>query len=287
MTYIQAIIVGIVQGITEPFPVSSLGHSVLLPSVLGWNINQNDPLFLIFLVATHAATALVFLAIFWKDWMKILKGMGRSLRDRVVAPENYYGRLGWLLVVGTIPAGILGLLFEDQLKSLFAAPMMTAGFLFLNGLLLIGADAWQKNHATKAKNVEGMESDARVAKISWWQSVKVGVMQCLALIPGFSRTGSTIAGGLGAGLSYEDAARFSFLLATPIIGAAAVLKLPELAVQQSANFSIGVVLAGAIAAAIFAWLAVKFLLKYFETNKLWPFGVYCCVVGLLVLLRVL
>ena len=286
MTYLQAILFGMVQGITEPFPVSSLGHSVLLPTILGWNINQSDPFFLIFLVATHAATALVFLAIFWKDWMKILRGMGRSLRDRVVAPENYYGRLGWLLVVGTIPAGILGLLFEDQLKQLFASPMITAGFLVANGLMLIAADAWHRRRRV-VKNIESMESDARVAKITWWQSVKVGVMQCLALIPGFSRTGATIAGGLGVGLSYEDAARFSFLLATPIIGAAAVLKLPELAAQQSASFSLGVVIVGAIAAAVFAWLAVKFLLKYFETNKLWPFGVYCCVVGLLVLLKVL
>lgn len=285
MSYLQAIIFGMVQGITEPFPVSSLGHSVLLPTILGWNVSQSDPFFLIFLVATHAATALVFLMIFWKDWMNIVKGMGRSLRDRVVAPENYYGRLGWLLVVGTIPAGILGLLFEDQLKQLFASPVITAGFLFLNGLMLMGADAWRKRRSATVR--EGIQSDARVAKISWFESVKVGVMQCLALIPGFSRTGATITGGLGVGLTYEDAARFSFLLATPIIGAAAILKLPELAVQQSPNFSLGVVLVGALAAAIFAYGAVKFLLKYFETNKLWPFGVYCCVLSLLVLMRIL
>ena len=290
MTYIQAIILGALQGLTEPFPVSSLGHSVIFPSLLGWkNINQNDPFFLIFLVATHAATALVFFGIFWKDWKKILLGMGRSLRDRVIdGSKNPYGKLGWLLVVGSVPAGILGLLFEDSLKKLFASPQYVAWFLVLNGIMLIGADALRRRrlkkdlaaNATAQKNADA-HSDERVAKLSWWESVKIGVLQCLALIPGFSRTGATITGGLLSDLSYEDAARFSFLLATPIIAAAALLKLPELAVQQSASFSLGALIAGAISAAVIAYASIKFLLKYFETNKLWPFGVYCIVVGLI------
>ena len=285
MTYFQAILFGLVQGIAEPFPVSSLGHSVLLPSIVGWNVNQRDPFFLIFLVATHAATTLVFIGIFWKDWMKILRGMGRSLRDRVIDASNPYGRLGWLLVIGTVPAGILGLLFQESLQKLFAIPSLTAFILILNGLMLIAADAMSRRKNLPAVQ-EGIASDERAARLSWGQSVKVGCLQCLALIPGFSRTGSTITGGLLAGLSYEDAARFSFLLATPILGAAAILKLPELAIEQSANFHLGVIVAGAVSAAIFAYLSVKFLLKYFETKKLWPFGVYCCIVGLVSLFLV-
>lgn len=282
MTYIQAIILGALQGLTEPFPVSSLGHSVIFPSLLGWNINQNDPFFLIFLVATHAATALVFFGIFWKDWKKIFLGMGRSLRDRVIDNKNPYGKLGWLLVVGTIPAGILGLLFQQSLQNLFGLPEYAASFLILNGIMLIGADFLRRRSQKKIaeQKISDIQSDERVAKLSWWQSVKVGILQCLALIPGFSRTGATITGGLLADLSYEDAARFSFLLATPIIAGAALLKLPELAMQQSASFSLGVIFAGVFSAAIIAYASVKFLLKYFETKKLWPFGIYCCVVGL-------
>jgi undecaprenyl-diphosphatase len=280
MSYLQAIILGALQGLTEPFPVSSLGHSVIFPSLFGWNINQNDPFFLIFLVATHAATALVFFGIFWKDWKKIFVGMGHSLRDRVIdARNNPYGTLGWLLVVGSVPAGILGLLFEDTFKKLFAAPQYVAWFLILNGIMLIGADVLRRRRLKKGSNVAA-QSDERIAKLSWRQSVKIGMLQCLALIPGFSRTGATITGGLLSDLSYEDAARFSFLLATPIIAAAALLKLPELAVQQSASFSVGALCAGAISAAVIAYASVKFLLKYFETNKLWPFGIYCIVVGL-------
>jgi undecaprenyl-diphosphatase len=285
MTYLQAIILGALQGLTEPFPVSSLGHSVIFPSLLGWsNINQNDPFFLIFLVATHAATAVVFFVIFWKDWKKIFLGMGRSLRDRVIDNKNPYGKLGWLLVVGSIPAGILGLLFQQSLQNLFGLPEYAAGFLVLNGVMLIGADFLRRRSQKKMagqKDFDGERSDERVAALSWWQSVKVGLLQCLALIPGFSRTGATITGGLLADLSYEDAARFSFLLATPIIAGAALLKLPELAMQQSSSFSLGVILAGALSAAIIAYASVKFLLKYFETKKLWPFGIYCCVVGLI------
>lgn len=286
MTYLQAIIMGALQGLAEPFPISSLGHSVLFPSLLGWsNINQNDPFFLIFLVATHAATALVFFLIFWEDWKKIFAGMGRSLRDREVdSTANPYGRLGWLLVVGTIPAGMLGLLFEKTFKDLFAAPDYVAWFLILNGVMLFGADLLRRRRLARERDAGtergAAESDAHLGKLGWAQSLKIGTMQCLALIPGFSRTGATLTGGLLVGFSYEDAARFSFLLATPIIAAAALLKLPELAVQQSANFSLGVVLAGAVASGVVAYFSVKFLLRYFETKKLWPFGVYCVVVGI-------
>jgi len=277
MSYLQAIILGIIQGITELFPVSSLGHSVILPSIFGWHINQHDPFFLIFLVATHTATALVLLFYFREDWMNIAIGMWRSLRARQIKSSNPYGKLGWLLVTATIPAGILGLLLEDKLKNLFAAPHLITQVLTVNGFLLLGADFLR--HKSQRIVREGEQSDLRIATLSWWASIKIGIMQCLALIPGFSRTGSTITGGLLSGLAYEDAARFSFLLATPIILAASLLKLPELLMDHSADFSLGPIIAGSIAAAIFAYLSVRFLLHYFETKKLMPFGMYCIVIG--------
>jgi undecaprenyl-diphosphatase len=283
MTFLQSIIIGAFQGITELFPVSSLGHSVILPPLLGWHINQADPIFLTFLVATHTATALVLFFFFWDDWMKILRGMWLSLRARTIDASDTnaggpYAKLGWMLVVATVPAGILGLLFQDTLAKLFALPQLVAGVLILNGVMLLGADALRKRKITDETKEAG---DIRIARRSWSQAVKVGLLQTLALVPGFSRTGSTITGGLLAGLSYEDAARFSFLLATPIIGAASLLKIPELFTTPGETAFLWPTLAGALAAAIFAYFSVRFLLKYFETKKLWPFAVYCIAIGII------
>lgn len=274
LTYFQAILMGLLQGITELFPISSLGHSVILPSLLGWKINQTDPFFLTFLVATHFATALVLFLFFWKDWKQIILGIITSLKEREISESNYYAKFGWLLVVGTIPAGILGLLFEDTFKKLFAWPEFTAIMLILNGIMLFGAELLRRK---KSETTES-GSDKRLAKITWAQTIKIGLAQALALIPGFSRTGATITGGLLIGLSHEDAARFSFMLATPIIGAAALLKLPDLASQAGINY-LGPIAAGALSAGIAAYLSVKFLTKYFETKKLWPFAVYCVIIG--------
>src|SRR5919201_218552 len=139
ISYAQAIILGLLQGFSELFPISSLGHSVILPQLLGWNIHQNDAYFITFLVATHLATAIVLLLFFLEDWVRIVAGMWHSLAEREIAPDNTHGRLGWLLVVGTIPAGLLGLLFEDRLRSVFASGMSAAVFLILNGVGLYGA----------------------------------------------------------------------------------------------------------------------------------------------------
>jgi undecaprenyl-diphosphatase len=276
ISYFQAIVLGLLQGVSELFPVSSLGHSVILPSLLGWNIHQNDPFFLTFLVATHFATALVLLGFFWRDWWLILKGLGRSLREREIRESDPHARLGWLLVVGTIPAGILGLLLEGKLRHIFASPQSAAVFLMLNGVLLYGAELLRR----RAPAEERGDPDARIARrLSWSESVGVGAAQALALIPGFSRSGATMGGGLLAGLSNVDAARFAFLLATPIIGAAAVLKLPELAGAQG-NGVRGQALVGALCAAVTAYLSVRFLMRYFETNRLTPFAVYCFFAGL-------
>ena len=274
ISYFQGAMLGLLQGVSELFPVSSLGHSVILPRLVGWNIHQNDKFFITFLVATHLATALVLLGFFWRDWWRILKGLGRSLRDRGIDPADADAKLGWLLVVGTIPAGILGLALENSLRSVFASAQSASIFLFCNGLLLLGAERLRRRAPQTAE-----DDDTRIARqVGWRDSALVGTAQALALIPGFSRSGATMAGGLVVGLSNKDAARFAFLLATPIIGAAAVLKLPELAGPDGRGVR-GPALVGAVCAAVTAYLAVRFLMRYFETRTLVPFAVYCLGAG--------
>ena len=272
ITYFQAAILGLLQGVSELFPISSLGHSVIVPKLLGWNIHQNASYFLTFLVALHLATALVLLGFFWHDWVRIVKGLGRSLRDREISDPD--ARLGWLLVVGTIPAGILGLLLQDYLRKLFASAEYASIFLTLNGLMLFGAEALRRRAP-----VEADDDDERIARtVGWWQGFTVGAAQAIALIPGFSRSGAAMSGGLLVGLSHKDAARFAFLLATPIILAAAVLKLPELAGSEG-NGVRGPALVGALCAALSAYVSVRFLMRYFETRTLTPFAVYCVCAG--------
>jgi undecaprenyl-diphosphatase len=273
ITYPQAIILGLLQGVTELFPISSLGHSVILPSLLGWDIHQNDPYFLSFLVATHLATAIVLLIFFWRDWVRIVKGIGRSLRDREITDSD--AKLGWLLVVGTIPAGILGISLEHALRKLFASPTSAAIFLTLNGVMLYGAELLRRRAP-----VTDDEDDTRIAKtVGWGNAALVGAAQALALIPGFSRSGASMGGGLLVGLSHKDAARFAFLLATPIIGAAALLKIPELLGSQG-NGVRGQALVASLCAAVTAWFSVRFLMRFFETRTLTPFAIYCLVAGL-------
>jgi undecaprenyl-diphosphatase len=291
ITFFQAIVLGLVQGITELFPVSSLGHSVLIPGLLGWNISQSSETFLEFLVATHFATAIVLFIIYFKDWVRIIKGIFRSLAAREIDNADPDAKLGWLLVISTIPAGILGLLLKDQITGSFLSPHSAATFLLLNGVLLLTAEQLRKRANRRTAAHEPVESvknnDERIAhRLSFMQSFKVGILQVLALLPGFSRTGSTLAGGLMVGLSHEDSLRYSFLLATPIIGAAAMLEIPAL--LSSGDIAlIEVSFVGAIAAALAAWFAVTFLTRYFKTRTLTPFALYCIAIGAasLVLLR--
>jgi undecaprenyl-diphosphatase len=276
ISYFQAIVLGLLQGVAEPFPVSSLGHAVILPRLFGWDIHQNDDYFLTFLVATHLATALVLLGIFFDDWRRIAAGLLRSLRDREIAPDDADARLGWLLVVGTIPAGILGLLLEHPLRSLFASAPSAAAFLTLNGVLLLAFERLRRNAPVVGEDVA--RSDERIARLTWRQAIAVGTSQAAALIPGISRSGMTMGGGLLVGLSNEDAARYGFLLATPIIGAAALLKLPDLFGHKGDGVR-GPALVAALCAAVATYLAVRFLLRYLETNRLTPFGIYCVGAG--------
>jgi undecaprenyl-diphosphatase len=275
ISYFQGIVLGLLQGFSELFPISSLGHAVVTPRLLGWNIHQNDKFFLAFLVAVHLATAIVLLGFFWKDWVRVFRGLGRSLRDREVADPD--ARLGWLLVVGTIPAGILGLLLQDPLRKVFASAESAAIFLFVNGLLLFAFERLRRR-APGAPEGEA-DIDNRIAtRVSWRQAVGVGAAQALALVPGISRSGVTMGGGLLVGLNNEDAAKFAFLLATPIIGAAAALKIPDLAGKTGDGVR-GPAFVAALCAAVTAYLAIRFLMRFFETNRLTPFAIYCTVAG--------
>jgi len=279
ISYWQAIVLGLLQGVSELFPISSLGHSVILARLLGWDIKDNDNFFLVFLVGTHFATALVLLGFFWSDWVRIVKGILRSLRERQIAPDDSDAKLGWLLVVGTIPAGILGLLLEHKLRSVFTSAESASIFLMLNGVLLYGAELLRRR-APAVEDADAEVADRRIAgEVGWKESAGIGAAQALALIPGFSRSGATMSGGLLAGLSNEDAARFAFLLATPIIFAAAILKLPDL-VGSTGDGVRGQTLVGAVCAAFSAYLSVRFLMRYFQTNRLTPFAIYCFCAGL-------
>ncbi len=277
ISYFQAAVLGLLQGVAELFPISSLGHSVILPRLLGWDIHQNDDYFVTFLVATHFATAIVLFVFFREDWKRILTGMGRSLRDREIAADDTDAKLGWLLFAGTIPAGLLGLALEHALRSAFASAQSAAGFLVLNGVMLYGAERLRRR--APAPGDGGGDADAVIARrLGWRAALGIGTAQAIALIPGFSRSGASMGGGLLAGLSNEHAARFSFLLATPIIGAAALLKLPELFGAQGDGIR-GPALLGAVCAAFTAYLAVRFLVRFFATNRLTPFAVYCTAAG--------
>jgi undecaprenyl-diphosphatase len=290
LDYPQAIILGLIQGITELFPVSSLGHSVILPQLFGWTsvvAAQSAPesFFLAFLVGLHVATALA-LAFFYRDqWIRIVRGLIQSLRHGRI--ESADERLGWLLVFATIPAGVIGLVFEHPLRVLFATPVAAAGFLIVNGFVLLAGE-WIRRRAqvraVVAAHEQTASGDRRLDTLSFREAGVVGVAQVFALLAGISRSGITMVAGLVRGLDHEDAARFSFLLATPIILAAGVYKLPDL-LGPNGDGVRGQVLVGSIAAGIAAYLSVRFLSRYFTHRTLLPFAVYSLLAGALALVR--
>ena len=277
ISYGQAIVLGLLQGFSELFPISSLGHSVILPQLLGWNIHQNDTYFITFLVATHLATAMVLLGSSGATGCGSCAGSAARSATAEIAADDTDAKLGWLLVVGTIPAGILGLLLEHALRDLFASARSAAFFLMLNGVMLYGAERLRRRAPVDDCGRRGRRrADRAPGRLA--RGARVGAAQALALIPGFSRSGATMGGGLLVGLSNEDAARFAFLLATPIIGAAAVLKLPDL-FGSSGDGVRGPALVGSLCSAATAYLAVRFLMRFFETNRLTPFAFYCLAAG--------
>jgi undecaprenyl-diphosphatase len=291
MTYFQAIVLGLLQGLTELFPVSSLGHSVLLPAWLGGSwahitaLESGESPYLAFLVGLHCATALALLIMFWRDWVSIVGGFISSIRFRRI--QEPAERLAWLIILATVPAGLIGLAFEHSLRTLFAKPFAAAVFLTINGVILALGE-WLRKRAPAHQAVAdeevvaaGLADEADVAignQVSARDALVIGVAQSAALLPGISRSGITMVGGLLRGLTHEEAVRFSFLLATPIIFAAGVYKIPDLA-GPLGNGMRGQVLAGSVAAFIGAWIAAKFLQRWFTTRTLWPFAIYCFVVG--------
>ena len=284
MDYFQAIVLGLVQGVTELFPVSSLGHSVILPKLLGWdNVvaaeSARESFFLAFLVGLHVATALALMTFYWRDWIRVIHDVLVSLSTGRI--ETADARLGWLIVFATIPAGLMGVLFEHTFRTIFAKPILAAGFLFVNGLILLAGEWFRRRAEVRAVALAhglNAEDARRLDTLEFREAGVVGVAQVFALLAGISRSGITMVVGLVRGLDHEDAARFSFMLATPIILAAGVYKIPDL-IGPLGNGIRGQVLAGSIAAFIGAWIAAKFLQRWFTTRTLWPFAVYCFVVG--------
>ena len=284
MTFLQAIFFAIVQGITELFPVSSLGHAVVLPAVLGWHIDQDSPRFLPFLVVLHVGTATALLVYFWRDWLSLaMAALGRGgMMSRTIAEHRH---LIVLLVLGTLPAVVLGFVFEKWLRHLFGSPVAAASFLILNGILLFAGERLRRR-ANTARDRKSL------AQASLGDAIIVGLCQTTAFFPGISRSGVTIVGGLLVGLRHEDAARFSFLLATPIILGAAVLEIPKLlhapAGTGGAMISGGVLWVAGLVAGITAYASTAFLMRYFrsreESPALDPFAYYCWLAGGLALL---
>lgn len=289
LTYFQAIFIGLIQGVTELFPISSLGHSVLLPTLFGWhNLVQaqsdTESFYLAFLVGLHVATALALLWFYRVQWARIVKGFWRSLKTRRL--EGSDERLAWLLIAGTIPAGLIGLVFEHKLRVIFAKPLYAAIFLVLNGLILLGGEwlagsRWGTDTA-KVTSYSLQATSQRLKSLSFQDAIVVGTAQIAALFAGISRSGITMVTGMSRGLNREDAARFSFLLATPIILAAGVYKLPDLLGPNGAGVR-PQILAGSIAAGLAAYVAVRFLDRFFKNNSLRPFGIYCLAFGLLMI----
>ena len=281
MTPLQALFMGLLQGATELFPVSSLGHAVLLPSLLHWSFKQSDPSFLPFLVLLHIGTATALLILYRSQWVAIIGGFfTAALRGSITSDSE---RLAMLLMTGTLPAAVLGVFLESRIKLLFASPYAAAAFLIVNGGVMLAAELLRRRAERRAA-VEGRtraEQEERftdAAHISFPAAAIVGACQALAFVPGISRSGVTIAGGLVAGLRHTEAARFSFLLATPTILGAGLLEVPLLFGQgvPVAEYVLAAILSG-----VAAYASARFLLRYFRSGRLDPYGWYCIAAGLI------
>ena len=286
ITYFQAIVLGLLQGFTELFPISSLGHSVIFSWLFNWNTiladeTKSESFFLSFLVAMHVATGLALFIYYRKIWYRIFQGLFQSLRSRKI--ESADSRLGWLLIVGTIPAGLTGLLLEHHLRAQFAKPLSAIIFLFINGIILLLGDQYLRKHPVKDTPYTDSATFENVSEaLNFKRAVIIGTAQVTALFAGISRSGVTMVSGLYSGLNREDAARFSFLLATPIIFAAGIYKLPDFFSNLESG-TLGQILAGSFAAGIAAYIAVSFLDKYFQDKTLRPFAIYCLAASVLML----
>lgn len=268
MTFTQALVLALLQGVSELFPISSLGHTILVPAVLGWrNIDRSAPSFLSFIVVLHLGTAIALVVFYRAQWAAIVRALvGSVVRGRLGNERDE--RIGWLLVVGTIPVGILGVALEHPVRKLFGSPAPAAAFLFINGLIMFLGERLRR------RRYEGRPLE----KLSYAQSIGIGLAQSAALLPGISRSGASMVAGLLSDLNHEDAAHYSFLLATPVILAASILEAPKL-FAPGAHVVLVQAVVGGIAAGVAAYASVAFLTKYFRSNDLRPFGWYCVIVG--------
>ena len=284
MTTFQAIVLGVLQGITELFPISSLGHTVIYPNLFGWsNIvswqSESESPWLAFVVMLHVGSAIGLLIYFWRTWIDIVVAFFRTLAKRRI--ETSIERLAWLIIIATIPVGILGLVLEHPIRVALAKPLYASIFLVINGLMLLGAERYRRRADVRALAArEGMKRDGgrRLDTLEYKEAGIIGFFQSFALIAGLSRDGICMAAGLVRGLDNEDAARFAFLLATPPILAAGLLKFSDLTGPLGAGIRGDAVIA-AVAAAITAVITVHYLMRYFKTRTLTPFGIYCIVFG--------
>ena len=320
LTYAEAMVVGLIQGVTELFPVSSLGHNVLLPALLGgsWatdlSVAKPESPYLAFIVGLHVATAIALMIYFWRDWVRIIGGFFSSLRaGRVTTVDQ---KMAWMIIFATIPVGLVGLVFEHEFRVLFAKPIRAAIFLIVNGLILFAGEKFRTRaslaadaqiaqerkaedeletaghaergaaaHASGQRAVRQLEisqavqADQRLTRFGYVQAAIIGSAQILALLAGISRDGVTIVAGMFRGLSREDAARFAFLLATPVILAAGGLKIGDL-VGPLGNGIRGQVVVGSVLSGVGAYVSVRFLMRYFQTRTLTPFAIYCVLFGL-------
>jgi undecaprenyl-diphosphatase len=358
MTYLEASVVGLIQGVTELFPVSSLGHNVLIPALIGgsWatdlNVAAPESPYLAYIVGLHVATAVAMMIYFWRDWVRIIGGFFSSIRDREIKTVDQ--KMAWMIILATIPVGLVGVKFEHAFRVLFGEPIRAAIFLMVNGVILFAgerfrtrkslaadaevaaADAADDGRAVRTATASApsnavagaamagagsgagpavpepamaaaaghaagghgaplhasgqraarqqevsraIQADTRLTRIGYWQALLIGSVQILALLAGISRDGVVMVTGMFRGLSRADAARFSFLLSTPVILAAGVLKVPDLT-GHLGNGIRGQILVGSILSGVGAYVSVRFLMKYFQTRTLTPFAIYCVVFGL-------
>jgi undecaprenyl-diphosphatase len=322
LTYLEAAVVGLIQGVSELFPVSSLGHNVLIPALIGgsWeqdlNVAKAESPYLAFIVGLHVATAIALLIYFWRDWVRIIGGFLTSIRYRQVRTRDQ--KLAWMIILATIPVGLVGLVAEHPFREIFGKPILAAVFLMVNGVILYCGEKFRPRASVEADQqvladqeqvaereealaaagrragshasghqairreeiAQAIQADERLARVGYGQAVLVGSAQILALLAGISRSGVTMVAGMTRGLSREDAARFAFLLATPVILAAGVLKIPDL-LGPLGNGIQGQILVGSVLSGIGAYVSVRFLMRYFQTRTLTPFAIYCFVFGLL------
>jgi undecaprenyl-diphosphatase len=284
LSYFQAIVLGALQGVTELFPISSLGHTVLFPTLFGWNKlvdaqSESESFWLALVVLLHVGSALGLLAYFWSDWVQIVRAFFRTLGTRRI--ETPTERLAWLIIVASVPAGILGLALEHELRTITAKPELAAIFLMVNGCLLIAAERFRRRAAVRELAIrEGAKADGgrELRTLEYREALVIGTAQTTALVAGISRDGVTMGAGLARGMDHSDSARFAFLLATPIILAAGIFKLPDLLGHNGDGIR-GQAAVACVTAAVVAYFTVAFLVRWFKTKTLIPFAVYCLVFG--------